>query len=144
MVDRGRLELAYARELCRAASGWRPDVLVSANTPLFVLRLAAPALAKAGIPLVNWLQDVHSVAMGGVLVRRLGRPGRLGAAVLRRIEADLLRSSAAVVPVTEDFLPLLREWRVPEDRVTVVRNWAELIPEPARATPSRPSTASTA
>ena len=132
VVDRGRLELAYARELGRAASGWRPDVVVSANTPLFVLRLAHRRLARAGIPVVNWLQDVHSVAMGGVLARRLGRPGRVGAAVLRRIEADLLRSSAAVVAVTEDFLPLLRDWRVPMDRVTVVRNWAELTPEPAR------------
>jgi colanic acid biosynthesis glycosyl transferase WcaI len=133
VVDRGRLEMAYARELCRAATGWRPDVLLSANTPLFVLRLAHRRLARAGIPVVNWLQDVHSVAMGGALVRRLGRPGRLGAAVLRRIEADLLRSSAAVVTVTEDFLPLLRDWRIPVERVTVVRNWAELTPAPARA-----------
>lgn len=135
VVDRARLEVAYARELCRAATEWGPDVVLSANTPLFVLRLARGRLAKAEIPLVNWLQDVHSVAMGGVLARRLSGLGRLAAAAVRRLEGDLLRSCAAVVPVTEDFLPLLRNWRVPMDRVTVVRNWAELMPEPVRRNP---------
>ena len=86
----------------------------------------------AGVPLVNWLQDLHSIAMGGDLVRRMGRAGRLGAAGLERVEARLLRSCAAVVAVTPDFVPVLSRWRVPADRVRVVPNWAELFPIPPR------------
>jgi colanic acid biosynthesis glycosyl transferase WcaI len=127
--------LAYARQLAGAAVAWQPDVVLSANTPLFVLRLARRPLGKAGIPLVNWLQDVHSVAMGGMLARRAGVAGRAGAALLRRMEAGLLRSCAGVVPVTGDFVPLLQQWGVPPERVAVVPNWAELAPEPARENP---------
>jgi len=135
VVDRARMERAYARALVRVALDWGPDVVLSANTPLLVLRWTGRALAKEGIPLVNWLQDIHSVAMGTVLVSRLGWPGRLGGALLRRTEARLLRSCAAVVPVTADFVSLLGEWRVPLERVTVVPNWAELLPVRDRRNP---------
>jgi colanic acid biosynthesis glycosyl transferase WcaI len=135
VVDRARLEVAYARQLVRMTMDWRPDVVLSANTPLMVLRRVRPRLAKAGVPLVNWLQDVHSVAMGDALVRRVGWPARPAAAVLRRVEANLLRSCAAVVPVTADFLPLLGRWGVSSDRVTVVPNWAEPVPARPRQNP---------
>lgn len=135
VVDRARLERSYARGLAGAAVAWKPDVVLCANTPLFVLQLARRRLSATGMPLVNWLQDVHSVAMGGALARRAGWPGRAGAALLRQVEADLLRSCAAVLPVTEDFLPLLRQWRVPGERVTVVPNWAEMTDEPPRRNP---------
>ena len=124
--DRLRLERVYARELLRTAREWQPDVVVSANTPLFVLRGLARGLDASRIPLVNWLQDLHSVAMGEELVKRIGSAGRGPAAALRALEAQLLRSCAAVVCVSEDFLPVLRQSRVPQERVTVVHNWAEL------------------
>jgi len=131
-TDRLRLERAYARALGRTAAAWQPDVVLSADTPLLVLHWLRPQLNRAGVPLVNWLQDLHSIAMGGDLVRRMGRAGRLGAAGLERVEARLLRSCAAVVAVTPDFVPVLSRWRVPADRVRVVPNWAELFPIPPR------------
>lgn len=133
--DRFRLERGYSRELLRISGSWRPDVVVSANTPLFVLRRIRPQLARRGIPLVNWLQDLHSVAMGDELVKRLGPIGRAGAVALCQLERRLLRACAAVVCVSEDFLPLLRRWRIPADKVVLVRNWAELHHPVGRANP---------
>ncbi len=123
VADRLRLERAYAAELGRTVRAWGPDVVLSANTPLLVLCRLRRHLSGR-VPLVNWLQDLHSVAMGDELVRRLGYGGHGGALLLRGVEARLLRSSAAVVGVSEDFLPLLTRWRV--DRVSIVHNWAGL------------------
>jgi glycosyltransferase involved in cell wall biosynthesis len=133
VADRLRLERAYARELVRTARSWRPDVVLSSNTPLFVLHWIRPSLAREGIALVNWLQDLHSVAMGEELVKRVGPAGRAGAVAFRGVERRLLRACDGVVCVSEDFLPVLGRWGIAPDRVVVVRNWAELHPPVARA-----------
>lgn len=135
VADRVRMERAYARALVRAAREWTPDVVMSANTPLLVMSSFGRALRHDSVPLVNWLQDIHSVAMGAALATRLGWAGGLGGALLRRMEGRLLRTCSAVVPITSDFLPLLREWRVPMETVTVVPNWAELIATTERRNP---------
>lgn len=133
VVDRFRLERAYARQLVAIARSWRPDVVLCANTPLMVVRSVRSHLDRGGIPLVDWLQDLHSVAMGDELVRRVGWAGRGGALVLRTAESRLLRSCAAVVCVSDDFVPILRRWQVPSERLVVVPNWAELgVPSPRR------------
>ncbi|MEK9645423.1 MAG: hypothetical protein VW547_07740 [Alphaproteobacteria bacterium] len=38
----------------------------------------------------------------------------------------MIRSSAAVVASTEDFLPHLREWGVDLARIHVIENWAPI------------------
>ena len=44
----------------------------------------------------------------------------------------MLRRSDAVVTISPDFLPILREWGIPDERVHVVENWAPLEDLPER------------
>jgi glycosyltransferase involved in cell wall biosynthesis len=63
------------------------------------------------------------------------RAGRAGEVVGKRFEAlerSLLRQASAVVPITDDFLPLLEQWGVPSERCTVIENWAPLGEIPVR------------
>jgi glycosyltransferase involved in cell wall biosynthesis len=79
---------------------------------------------RHGIPLVYWHQDIYSVAIDKILRRKF--PG-LGAVIGARyiaLEKWLLRNSDHVVTITEDFLPILTEWGLPRDRITVIENWA--------------------
>lgn len=139
LVERVRLEREYAAELMAVASAWGPDIVVCANTPLLLLRWLQRRLRRAGIPLMNWLQDLHSVAMREHLAARLpavARPvGNLGGRAVEGLEARLLRSCAMVVPVSGDFGHTLRRWRVPEAKVHVFPNWAELRPPAGRRNP---------
>ncbi|MGH9223246.1 MAG: glycosyltransferase family 4 protein [Acidimicrobiales bacterium] len=125
-MDRLRLERRYANELASVAREWGPDVVLASNTPLLVLHWLRPQLAQAGVPLVNWLQDLHSIAMGEDLGRRAGAAARPAGWAMERVESRLLRRCAAVIAITADFLPMLRQWSIPEDRVHVIQNWAEL------------------
>ena len=134
-LDRLRLERRYARALAASADQWQPDVVLASNTPLLILHWLRPRLDRAGIPLVNWLQDLHSLAMGEDLVRRAGPAGRPAGWLLERVESRLLRRNAAVIAITGDFLPTLRRWRVAQERVTVIHNWAELAPAGGRHNP---------
>jgi colanic acid biosynthesis glycosyl transferase WcaI len=80
----------------------------------------------AGIVFVFWLQDIYSAAIGHYLGERLGLPGRLIGNHYRRLERSLLNASDAVVAISDRFLPVLAEWRIPDDRIAVIPNWASL------------------
>jgi glycosyltransferase involved in cell wall biosynthesis len=112
-------ELAAGKELAGRIAAFRPEAVLSANTPLFVQRSLLRATHASGARFVFWQQDVISAAAR----RAAGAAAGFAAGLLER---RLVRRSDAVVPVSEDFLPLLRRWGVDEQRVTVIENWAPL------------------
>lgn len=116
---RVRHELATGKELAAQIAAFRPDVVLSSNTPLLVQRSLLRAAHAAGARFVFWQQDVISAA-----ARRVAGAAAGWAAGL--LERRLLRRSDAVVVISEDFAPLLRRWGVDESRVTVIENWAPL------------------
>lgn len=126
-------ELEYGIRAGIAIAKRRPQVVLTANTPLiaaFVLQLTLLAFNRR---IVFWQQDVYSVAMAGHLERKAGPIGRLFGKGLIRIEKWLLRSSDHVVVISEDFLDTLAEWDIDLTRVSVVENWAPLDELPLRS-----------
>jgi colanic acid biosynthesis glycosyl transferase WcaI len=117
-------EIAVGKHLARHIEQWRPDIVVSANAPLDVQKQAISAAKKAGARFVFWLQDLISVAMEEILERRLGVLGGIVARHYRKVEQDAARGSDAIVCISEDFLPLLRQWGIAGQHCTVIENWA--------------------
>lgn len=133
--DVGR-RLAHERstgsELARRVAAFRPDVVLSSNSPLVVQRAVQRAAHAYGARFVFWQQDVISAAARRVLGRRSRLVGAAAESLVAPLEARLLRRSDAVVAISEDFVPLLRRWSVPEDRIAVIENWAPLDELPVR------------
>lgn len=133
IVKRFRQERLYGRLLTQAAQDFVPHAIVSGNTPLFAQDAISRWATRNRVPFTFWLQDLVSVAMNGELRRRFGRMSAPMRAYLTRLEARLLRHSAAIVSISEDFLPPLTAWHVLPDNVTVIENWApldEVAPRP--------------
>ena len=61
-----------------------------------------------------------------MLDRRLPGVGRIIGARFQRLERQVVRSADAVIVITQDFVPVLRAWGVPEERMAVIENWAPL------------------
>src|SRR6185312_3824721 len=101
-------------------------LVVGCNMPLDAQHRLRRACAGKKVPFVFWLQDIYSAAIRHYLTARLGLVGRLIGDRYRRLERALLRSSDAVVAISERFLPKLAEWGVAPERVTVIPNWAPL------------------
>ena len=132
-VKRFFQEVEYGVQLSRAVRRIDPDVVISSNTPLLAALVFQLAMKLQRRPVVFWQQDVYSLAMANHLDGMsglLGPLGRLVGWVFTHIERWLLKSSDAVVVISEDFLDTLRGWNVDLDHVDVIENWAPIAELP--------------
>jgi len=130
--QRIRQEFRYAALAARATSELDPEVYITCNVPLFASARLHQIEKRKMRPQVYWLQDLYSVGISSAVWSRSSAIGRAISPALWDIEANLLRSSSAVVAITEDFLPVLASWHVDLSRVQVVPNWAPIEELPAR------------
>jgi colanic acid biosynthesis glycosyl transferase WcaI len=105
---------------------FRPDAVIGCNMPLDAQRKLQHACRQHGVAFVFWLQDVYSAAIHHYLSERLGLIGRAIGSHYMRLEGRLLRESDAIVAISEKFRAPLGRWRVAQDRVRIIPNWAPL------------------
>jgi colanic acid biosynthesis glycosyl transferase WcaI len=125
-------ELEYGRRLVRRVRPFGPEVVLSANTPLLSQRELVRAMARDGARFVFWQQDVLGVGIRNALRSRFGVVGDGIGRAFEGVEAKMLRTSDAVVTISEDFVPLLRRAGVVGSAAYVVENWAPLGELPQR------------
>jgi len=125
-------ENQYGRLFRELIGRVKPDVVISGNTPSAPQRTAARFCSKHGIAFVSWVQDIYGVAAKKILRKKLGLAGSLIGNYFIHLDKQALRLSDAVVVITEDFVPTLRDWGVAAKRVKYVPNWAPLDECPMR------------
>jgi glycosyltransferase involved in cell wall biosynthesis len=131
-VKRFLQERHYGGLLRRELAAFRPDVALMSNTAPDALVAPQRWCRANGVGFVFWVQDVYAEAVARILGLKLGMLGAPIAWHYRRLEGGLLRRSDQVVPITEDFAPLLRQWGVVPDRITTIENWSPLEELPPR------------
>jgi colanic acid biosynthesis glycosyl transferase WcaI len=125
-------ELRYGRRFTKVAGAFKPDVIISCNDPLIAKAVFALWAGRKRVAWVFWLQDLYSIALTNVAVKRSRLLAPLGAA-MQAIERRLLQSCGSVVSITDDFKPVLDRWGVDPAKCTVIENWApldEVVPRP--------------
>jgi glycosyltransferase involved in cell wall biosynthesis len=132
--QRFRMESAYARLLANACREYRPDVVLSANTPSIPQRRLAGLCRSLDIRHVFWVQDIYGLATYKLLKRRLPLIGHIAGQYFIKLDRESARLSDALVVITEDFKPVFQRWGVPASRIHVVHNWSVLeeLPEQPR------------
>ncbi len=127
LVRRLKHDVLYSRHFVDEIREFVPDVVISANCPLFSQRAAQKATHAVGGEFVFWLQDVF-----GKAIESLFRPaGQAAAALLSQpfhgVEHRVLRESDHVLAIAPSFVDyLVEEVGVEQDRVTLQPNWAPL------------------
>ncbi len=132
LVHRWRQEREYGRRAVELTRRVRPDVVLSANMPLDAQVILQRDCRRRQIPFVFWLQDVIGLAADRLLRERIPVVGAVIGRYYLNLEARILRLSDAVVPITEDFLPVLERWGVARERITTIENWAPVAELPTR------------
>jgi glycosyltransferase involved in cell wall biosynthesis len=131
-VRRFLQERRYGGLLRRELEAFRPDVALMSNTPPDALVAPQRWCRAHGVGFVFWVQDIYAEAVARILGQKLGPLGAPVAWHYRRLEGGLLRRSDQVVPITDDFAPLLARWGVAGERVTTIENWSPLEELPLR------------
>jgi glycosyltransferase involved in cell wall biosynthesis len=133
-ISRRFQEVTVGKLFADRIAAFGPDVVVASNLPLDSLKIVARRSLAGGRAFVFWQQDIYSLAIERLLRSRSSSIGGLIAKYYKNIEAGILNDSHAVIAITEDFLPYLRNWfGIDGDHVHVVKNWApvdEISPRP--------------
>lgn len=124
----------YARAVKGAIGNCRPDVVLSGNTPIDVQAELLGYCRRIQVGFVHWVQDIYCQALRFFLDRQFPRVGKPIAPVFELIERWVASQSDHNVLIAADFGDLLRRWKIPEEKVSVIENWASLddMPELAR------------
>jgi len=126
LTTRWRQEREYGRIVTDAYSAFQPTVLLSGNTPLNAQHHLMKACRAANTPVIYWLQDLIGEATQRLLSKRLGLVGTLAGRYFQGMERRLLKRSAAVVTISEDFVPHVTSMGVARSRIHIIENWAPL------------------
>jgi glycosyltransferase involved in cell wall biosynthesis len=131
-VQRLRLESEYARKLIAECDMFRPEVVLSANTPSIVQHRLARWCQRQGVRLVSWIQDIYGLAAYRLLGRKLPGIGHIVGSIFIALDQRSARCSESIVVITADFRDVLAGWGVDPSHIHVIHNWAPLDDMPER------------
>ncbi|QJE98533.1 glycosyltransferase family 4 protein [Luteolibacter luteus] len=122
---RRSMEIRYGQAAADFVRAWKPDAVLSGNTPTETQEPITRATVEVGGRFYYWVQDFYSLAVDKLLRKKIPVAGGLIGAWYRLLDLRQFRRSSGIVAITEDFTPILtKEFGVDPKRVSVVPNWA--------------------
>jgi glycosyltransferase involved in cell wall biosynthesis len=125
-------EIEYGTLTAKRIRMFKPNFLLSANTPLDSQRIIMRACNQLGTKFIFWLQDVSGLAAMKLLSRKIPVLGSLVGWYHIFLERQMLRASHKVILISEDFRSIVMGWQVASNSITVIPNWAPLDELPIR------------
>ncbi len=122
---RRNMEVRYGREVAKFITAWKPDAVLSGNTPTETQEPITRAAIANGGRFYYWVQDFYSLAVDRILRRKIPLAGGWVGSWYRHLDRRQFRRSSKIIAITEDFTPILaREFGVDPAKVAVIPNWA--------------------
>jgi glycosyltransferase involved in cell wall biosynthesis len=119
------MEVRYGKAVARFITEWKPDAVLSGNTPTETQEPISRAATAGNGRFYYWVQDFYSLAVDQILRRKIPVAGAWIGAWYRHLDRRQFQRSSQVIAITGDFAPILsREFGVDENRISVVPNWA--------------------
>lgn len=119
-------EIEYGNKVACLVRDVKPDVVISANTPLDAQTRIQRASKNVDAKFIFWLQDVLGLATQRVLQKKLPLAATVVGGWYKRLEKRLLRQSDQVVSISTAFHSYLDSAGVHRENIKVVENWAPL------------------
>jgi len=132
-VRRRNMEIRYGKAVSDFIRDWKPDAVLSGNTPTEAQEPITRATIETGGRFYYWIQDFYSLAVDKILRRKIPLAGGWVGAWYRRLERRQFQRSSRLVAITSDFAPILAdEFGIGPERIDVVPNWADIEALPTR------------
>ncbi len=119
------MEVRYGEEVAKFIAAWKPDAVLSGNTPTETQEPITRATVGIGGRFYYWVQDFYSLAVDQILRRKIPIAGAWVGAWYRHLDRLQFQRSSRIIAITDDFTPILsHEFGVDPAKVAVVPNWA--------------------
>jgi len=130
-------ESLYGRLIANKILKIKPSVVISANTPLDAQKKIINACHKNNSKFIFWLQDINSLAAMLILRKKIPLIGSIIGKHYIRLEKKIWKSSDFIIPISKDFIPLLKSNGIETNKIKVIENWAQIenIPITPRKNP---------
>lgn len=125
-IKRRFQEREFGHLLSKIIDKFKPDVIISSNTPIDAQSVILHASQSQKIKFIFWVQDIYSIAMGKILTQKYSVVGSMISWYYKLLERRLLQNSDAVVLITKDFIPLMKSWGIANSKCWVIPNWAPI------------------
>jgi colanic acid biosynthesis glycosyl transferase WcaI len=119
-------ELEYAKKVSKIIDEFKPDIFLSANTPLIAQTIIQKKCLKGNIRFIYWCQDIHSIALKGFFKKRIPLFGSLIANYFEAKEIELLKSSDSIITISKSFNQVFEKWKISQKNIETIHNWAPL------------------
>jgi colanic acid biosynthesis glycosyl transferase WcaI len=129
---RRSMEIRYGHAAADFVRQWKPDAVLSGNTPTETQEPITRATVECGGRFYYWVQDFYSLAVDKLLRKKIPVAGGFIGAWYRLLDSRQFKRSSGIVTITEDFTPILAaEFGIDPGRISVVPNWAVIEEIPA-------------
>lgn len=132
LLKRWSQERRIGRAVVDAIKSFKPERIISANTPLGAQGAILRHARAQNIPFVFWVQDMLGIGIQAQLRRRLPGLGAVIGTGFRMYEELQLILSSHVVAISGDFLNHFPSLLMRRKNITVIENWAPLAELPLR------------
>ena len=132
ILKRRKVDLEHGRRTVARMEAYKPEVVLSANTPLDAQKLMLDYAHSHGVHFAFWVQDLIGQAIKRLMAVKYLGLGWLAGSYYANLENRLLAESDKIVVISEDFRPFLPKAVQNTPRVHVVENWAPLDEMPLR------------
>ena len=133
-IKRRAMEIEYGLAAAKMVREWKPELVISANTPSESQTGVLAGSRDVGAKFVYWCQDFYSIAVDKLVRKKIPVFGGFIGNYYKGIDRKHLQSSDHVVAITEDFKPIMvEEFGVDPSKVTTIPNWAPLESLPVEA-----------
>ncbi|MBN2468481.1 MAG: glycosyltransferase family 4 protein [Deltaproteobacteria bacterium] len=118
--------MEYGRKLAACVKEYRPDSILSANTPIDIQARLHYASRTVGAKFIFWVQDIYGIAIQRILSSKYGFLGAKIGDYYRWLEIRTILRSTKVILITKDFLPYLDPHLERVDQEQIIPNWAPI------------------
>lgn len=124
-IRRRGMEVRYGKEVAKFITEWKPDAVLSGNTPTETQDPITRAAIASGGRFYYWVQDFYSLAVDRILRKKIPVVGGWVGSWYRTLDRRQFHRSSKIIAITEDFTPILSdEFGIDPGKVAVVPNWA--------------------
>lgn len=124
-------ESRYGRALAAAITSFRPDVVLSANTPPLAQAITARHSRRLAIPFVAWVQDIFSLGAAPMFGKLPPPVAAAALSALRWLEFGAMKRAAGLIVIAPSFVESLAAAGIRHPLTLVQENWAVPPPPPS-------------